>query len=248
MRPDRSGISRFRIAGLVTLLLTLSTSTASAASLTLGQRGSGLLGVLLMLGLVGFGVVTFAHSSLTIVSDTVSHSLGRSFAVGLLAEIMVLPTFAVIIAGMALTVVGILLIPFVVAVGLLLVLAALGLGLVAVAHAMGETWSRRRMALGILISPNSYRYLGLGLLGPGAAWVLWALFGGIPVAGMLVLAGATVVTWLLVTLGLGATILSRAGIRGEFAGHLIPPEALTDEYLWATPQLGVPAVKRPTKK
>jgi hypothetical protein len=55
-------------------------------------------------------------------------------------------------------------------------------------------------------------------------------------------------TWLLLTMGLGATILSRAGVRGEFAGRLVPPEALTDEYLWATPQLGVPAVKRPEKQ
>ena len=25
----------------------------------------------------------------------------------------------------------------------------------------------------------------------------------------------------------------------------VPPEALTDEYLWATPQFGVPAARRP---
>jgi hypothetical protein len=40
-------------------------------------------------------------------------------------------------------------------------------------------------------------------------------------------------------------LLSRAGIRENFAGRLIPPEALTDEYLWATPQFGVTAAKRP---
>jgi hypothetical protein len=34
-------------------------------------------------------------------------------------------------------------------------------------------------------------------------------------------------------------------VRENFAGRIIPPEALTDEYLWATPQFGVPAVKRP---
>ena len=27
----------------------------------------------------------------------------------------------------------------------------------------------------------------------------------------------------------------------------VPPAMMTDEYLWATPQLGVPAVKRPPK-
>ena len=45
--------------------------------------------------------------------------------------------------------------------------------------------------------------------------------------------------------GFGAALLSRAGIRENFAGRLIPPEALTDEYLWATPQFGVPAARRP---
>jgi hypothetical protein len=49
----------------------------------------------------------------------------------------------------------------------------------------------------------------------------------------------------MATVGLGAALLSRAGIRENFAGRIVPPEALTDEYLWATPQFGVPAVRRP---
>jgi hypothetical protein len=49
------------------------------------------------------------------------------------------------------------------------------------------------------------------------------------------------------TVGLGASVLSRAGIRQTFAGRHVVPEMLTDEYLWATPQFGVPAVKRPSK-
>jgi hypothetical protein len=40
-------------------------------------------------------------------------------------------------------------------------------------------------------------------------------------------------------------LLSRAGLREGFAGRILPPEAMTDEYLWATPQFGVPAAKRP---
>ena len=34
-------------------------------------------------------------------------------------------------------------------------------------------------------------------------------------------------------------------MRENFAGRLIPAEALTDEYLWATPQFGVQAARRP---
>ena len=67
----------------------------------------------------------------------------------------------------------------------------------------------------------------------------------VPVAGTLIFLLAVLVTWLLGTVGFGAAILSRGGLREGFAGRLLPPEALTDEFLWATPQFGVPAAKRP---
>jgi len=129
--------------------------------------------------------------------------------------------------------------------GLLVVVGALG-GFLAVAHAMGETYIRRRLALGaVLGSPNSYRYLTVGLGALASLWLAWAVFGWVPVAGDLIRGAAFLVTWLLATTGFGAALLSRAGIRENFAGRLIPPEALTDEYLWATPQFGVPAARRP---
>ena len=148
-----------------------------------------------------------------------------------------------------LSVVGILLVPFVVVVMPLLVLAALVGGFIAVAHAMGETHLRRRMAAGVIVgSANSYRYLLTGLAGLGAVWLIWILFGWVPVAGTLIFAAAAIATWLLATVGFGACLLSRAGVQPGFAGRYIPPEALTDEYLWATPQFGVPAVKRPVPR
>jgi hypothetical protein len=220
--------------------------TGSSGSMTVFRRGAGLLGVFLILAAIGVGLVTFARPTLETVSDTVRHSLGRAFVTGLVAQMLVLPTFGMLIVGLALTVVGVLLIPFAIAAYVLLFLAAVVLGILAMSHAMGETYTRRRMALGVLVSPNSYRYVGLGLTALLGLWAVWALFGWVPVAGTLVLGGASVVTWVLGTVGFGASLLSRAGIRPDFAGRLVPPEALTDEYLWATPQMGVPAVKRPT--
>jgi hypothetical protein len=210
------------------------------------RRMAGVVGVFLTLGALGFGLVMFGRPNLEVVSDTVSHSFGRAFATGLLGQLLLLPTFGMLVVGLILSVVGIVLLPFAVVVYALLVIVGAVGGYLAVAHAMGETYTRRRLALGAMIgSPNSYRYLLVGLGALAAFWVAWSVFGWVPVAGDLIRGAAILVTWLLATAGFGAALLSRAGIRENFAGRLLPPEALTDEYLWATPQYGVTAAKRP---
>ena len=103
------------------------------------------------------------------------------------------------------------------------------------------------MARGLMASPNAYRYLLTGLGAIATTWLAWVAFGWVPVAGTIILGAAVLGTWFLSTIGFGAAILSRGGIREHFAGRLLPPEMMTDEYLWATPQFGVPAVKRPPR-
>jgi hypothetical protein len=212
------------------------------------DRLAGVAGAAATLCIIGAAIITFGRPALATVSDTVTHSVGRAFTVGFLAQIVVLPTAALIVAGLALTVIGLLLVPFAAVAAGLLVGSAVLYGLIAVAHAMGETLTRRRMARGVALSPNSYRYLLTGVSGLGVIWAGWIVFGWVPVAGMLILAMATLTTWWFATVGLGAAVLSRGGMRGEFAGRIFPPESLTDEYLWATPLGGVAAVKRPQGK
>jgi hypothetical protein len=213
---------------------------------TIGARLAGVFGVFLTLAALGFGLVMFARPNLEVISDTAAHSFSRAFVTGLLGQILVIPTFGMLIVGLILSVAGILLLPFAVTVYALLVIVGALAGFLGVAHAMGETYTRRRMALGAVIgSPNSYRYLVVGLGAVAVLWLAWSLFGWVPVAGTLIGGAAFLATWLLATAGFGAALLSRAGIRENFAGRLIPPEALTDEYLWATPQFGVPAARRP---
>ncbi len=212
-------------------------------------RLAGVLGVFLTLSVLGFGLVMFSQRNLEVVSDTVSHSFGRAFVTGLLGQILLLPTFGMLVVGLILSVAGILLLPFAIAVFAMLVVVGIVGGYLAVAHAMGETYTRRRMALGVVIgSPNSYRYLLVGLVALASLWAAWALFGWVPVAGSIIWGAAFFISWLLGTAGFGAALLSRAGIKENFSGRLFPPEALTDEYLWATPQFGVPAGRRPTTR
>jgi hypothetical protein len=212
------------------------------------RNAAGLTGVFLTLVALGFGLVLIGRANLEVVADTVSHTFGRSFIVGLLAQMLLLPTFGMLVVGLLLSVVGVLLIPFaVLAYGLLLLLGVVG-GYLAVAHALGESYTRRRLALGMsAASPNSYRFVVVGLALMMGFWGGWVLFGWVPVAGTMIKIAAILVTWLLATVGFGATMLSRAGVRESFTGRILPPEALTDEYLWATPQFGVPAAKRPPR-
>jgi hypothetical protein len=210
------------------------------------RRVAGVLGVFLTLSVLGFGLVIFGRQNLEIVSDTVSHSFGRALLTGLLGQVLLLPTFGMLVVGLVLSVAGILLLPFAVALFAMLVVVSVVGGYLAVAHALGETYIRRRMAQGMVIgSPNSYRYLLVGLLALASLWGAWALFGWVPVAGTIMWGGAFFISWLLGTAGFGAALLSRAGIKQNFSGRLFPPEAMTDEYLWATPQFGVPAGRRP---
>ena len=229
------------------LLLAVSPGMAWARTPGTLDRAAGVTGALLTLAVIGVAVITLARPVLEIVSDTVVHSFGRALTVGLLAQIVVIPTLGLLIAGLAITVIGLLVVPFVAIAAVLLLLASVILGLLAVAHAMGETVTRRRMARGIMLSPNSYRYLLTGLGGLGMLWSSWLVLGWVPLAGTLMLGMAAVATWFIATAGVGAALLSRAGLRGEFAGRIIAPESLTDEYLWATPQFGVTAAKRPDR-
>jgi len=232
--------------GTLTASESAETVTAAAPPLVMALRNvAGLAGIFLTLLGIGFGLVLFGRPNLEIISDTVSHTFGRSFAVGVLAQVLILPTFGVLILGLVLSVVGILLIPFAVIASVLLVLVAVLAGFLGVSHALGEKYTRRRLAQGVFGSPNSYRYVVTGLAGLVLLWSGWAAFGWVPVFGWISFVAAAVVTWFLLTAGLGAALLSRFGLAGHFAGRFIPPEALTDEYLWATPQFGVPAARRP---
>lgn len=186
------------------------------------------------LAMLGFGTVFFGRRYIEVVADTASHSFGRALVVGLLGQLLVLPTFAMLIVGLVFTVVGILLLPFAaVAYVAAALLAVLG-GYLAVAHAVGETFTRRRMAHGAFVrAPNAYGYLFTGLVGLLGLWALAALTGWLGPVAVLFKIAAAIVSWLAATVGFGAVLLSRGGLRETFAGRQFGE--MSDEYLWATP-------------
>ena len=190
--------------------------------------------VFVAFAMLGFGTVFFGRRYIEVIADTASHSFGRSFVVGLLGQLLLLPTFAMLVVGLVFTLVGILLLPFaIVAYVIAAMLACVG-GYLAVAHAIGETFTRRRMAHGAFVSaPNAYGYLFAGLVGLLGLWAAAALTGWMGPVVILFRIAAIIVTWLAATTGFGAVLLSRAGLRESFSGRHYGE--MSDEYLWATP-------------
>jgi len=216
----------------------METDEAFAAPRSTFERISGdavnVVAVFAALAMLGFGAVFFGRRYVEVIADTATHSFGRSLVVGMLGQLLVLPTFAMLIVGLVFTIVGILLLPFA-AIGYMVaaVLACVA-GYLAVAHAIGETVTRRRMAHGAFVrAPNAYGYLFTGLVGLLGLWALAALTGWLGPVAVLFKIAAALVTWIAATVGFGAVLLSRGGLRDAFAGKQLG-EA-TDEYLWATP-------------
>ncbi len=220
-------------------------ATPSAVQV-LFQDVRNVVAVFIALAMLGFGTVFFARRYVEVVADTAANSFGRSLVVGLLGQLLLLPTLAMLIVGLVFTVVGILLLPFaVVAYVIAACVAGLG-GYLAVAHAIGETVSRRRMANGVFVRhPNAYGYVFTGLVGLLGLWAAAALFGWAGPVVFIFRAAAFIVTWLAATVGFGAVLLSRAGLRDTFAGR--HTGELSDEYLWATPP-ATPAAPRPGRE
>ena len=223
---------------------------ASAASSTgvqlLFQDVRNIVAIFIALAMIGFGTVFFGRRYVEVIADTASNAFGRSLVVGLLGQLLLLPTLAMLIVGLIFTIVGILLLPFaVVAFVVAAAAAALG-GYLAVAHAVGETWTRRRMANGAFVRhPTAYGYVFTGLVGLLGLWAAAALFGWAGPVVYVFRAAAFIVTWLAATVGFGAVLLSRAGLRETFAGR--HAGEMSDEYLWATPP-ATPAAPRPGRR
>ena len=196
-----------------------------------GQNIATLVGFFIALACIGFGLNFFMSRQLEVVSETVSDSFGKSFLAGLFAQPLLLPLSAMLIAGLAITVIGIP-VAFIVALALLLAVpGAAVLGYVAAAKSVGSSYLTRRMAEGHAVVVTPYRSTAYGLAGLLAVWIPAVTLSWIPLVGQLFFLLALAATWVMATAGVGAAILSRAGLRATFAGSQ-RQQALTDEHYW----------------
>lgn len=177
-------------------------STKDQVSLTAGWAVVALL--------VGIGVLVFGGRTLDAVAETVDRKFGRSFLVGIAATLGFAPGLALVVVGLTLTILGILLVPFAIVAYALAVIGLVALGFLAAARAAGASFARGAYSGARGASLRALVY-GLGMF--VGVWMIAAVltpFESIATAARVL---AIAVTWAAATVGLGATIISRAGKR-----------------------------------
>ena len=218
--------------------------------LTTWQSVKLVLGWFAVLAIIGLGVLMFAEPNMDGVVEAMEESFSRAFWFGVLGEIMALPVLALLVVGLVLTLLGILLVPFAVVAYCIALAGLLALGFLAVARLTGSLWSRRDG--GSTATPRSanLRALFIGLVLYMGLWMLAAIFTWQPMAGAILRGIALAVSWVAVTVGLGAAMLSRAGTRRlatrpRGAGPTRRPAPEDLAWQTPTPVTGVTAARRP---
>jgi hypothetical protein len=222
--------------------VTPATATPRSGASTLWHQLLLSLGWLAILAAIGVVVVLFARTNLEGVADEIERNFGRSFVIGIAGQLAVLPALLLLCVVLALTIIGLVAIPFAV-IGLLIAVAgALALGFLAMAQVTGEALMRRTQR-----GPGGLeRVVFVGLLAYMSLWILTALLAWTgPLGGTLRIV-AWLVTWVAATVGFGATLVSRGGTSAPAPTRT--PLTRTAELEWQTPTpvAGVTAARRPT--
>lgn len=179
------------------------------------------LSLFIVLAVLGLIPVYMTRPQLEVAAGTVRHSFARAFLLGLAAEFLLLP-------GLVVLTIGILTIPlvplYVAAAGL----ALLG-GYLASAYAAGLLAAEQGFEWSDRIRGDPYRTL---LVGIGLLLVLYAMIGPFGILGVVgdlfeatLWTAASLVTWVAVTAGFGAVLLSHGGTREDYAGSHGPGAA-----------------------
>jgi len=212
------------------------------------RTGSALLqvsGVAIIGLVVALVVLVTALGPLEGIIRTVEADVSGAFWRGLIAQLTTLPALGLVLLALALTVVGLLLVPIVLLAATLGIAGVGTLGLLSVAAVIGRARSREDDAR------SRARLLRALLTGYGLIclpWLLAALTVAVPGLGLATRVIALASSWVVVTVGIGAVTWSRGGLRvPERLVPLTTGAAATKQPDWSTPTpvSGVVAARRP---
>jgi hypothetical protein len=165
------------------------------------------IGWLVALLILGVWALFYAGDHLKRVVTTISNDSGKSLLTGVLAGLSTIPALFALVIALAITIIGIVFIPFGVA-GFFVILFGIGiLGFLAVAQVTGIAIAGDSTATET-VAGNELRYLISGILAFSALWIVAAAFTWLPLVGTLLRVLAASVTFVAVTTGFGAVLLA----------------------------------------
>lgn len=213
---------------------------------TVRDRLGLVVGWLTVLILIGVGVLVFASGPLDGVVEALHGGFARSLLLGVAGQLAVLPAVLLVVVALAVTVIGVLLIPFAIVAIALATAGLMMLGFLAVTSVTGSAVTfgdnRRRMSE----RGAALRALFVGIVIFTTVWFAAALLTPLPTAAAIARGVAFVLTWVAVTAGFGAALRSRAGTHRPTPPQEEPEPQDEISWLTPTPISGVKAIRRPT--
>lgn len=191
----------------------------------LGHGISALVGDLiqfLILSTIAFGVIFFAKDNLEVVAQTARYSPARAGMVGFAGAFLFLPVWVLGCVALAISIVGIIALPFWVILFPIVVACAAGLGYMAVARNIGEWVAGQRFRGFEWVQASNTLYATVSGIGALIAFsVVGHLVGILPIVGLLkglFLTVGSIATAVATFIGFGAVLITRGGRRTEFYG------------------------------
>lgn len=172
---------------------------------TIGSLVSALIWLVVLL-LIGTFVLFFMGDYFKRTVEVITNETGRSLLTGVLSGLATVPAVVALCIAMAITIIGIFLIPIGVAAFMIAVSGIAILGFLAVAHVAGIAISRKSASE--TPGGEELQYLFTGVLAFSALWIIAAAFTWFPILGALLRVLAFSVTFVAVATGFGAVILS----------------------------------------
>lgn len=214
------------------------------------KQAAALLALVVVLALA---VLIKAGPQLRTVRGALAGNVSRALAIGVAVQLAWLPALVLVCVLCALTVLGIVLVPFVALAWIALTIGLAILGLTAVAELLGAALGRGGRG-GLSERGARLQALVTGLLVLAAPALASSVLRGVPLVAGILQALAVGLAWVAVTAGLGAVAMTRAGTvqpgepwgfkRRAPGGEAYVP-AGPSEWVTPTPITGVVAARRP---
>ena len=202
------------------------------------------IGWFLVLATIGVGLSLLGRSELETVADAIRADFSRAMVFGLIGEVALLPLLVISVVALAITVIGILVIPIWVVAYVLAAAGAMAFGFVAMAYVNGSSIVPRTESGSPAMPPWQAMLVGLSVyLG---LWLLSGVLASVPVLAGLIRVLVALATWVAITVGFGATLLTRGGTRTSHGAPRAPSRTAELEWQTPTPVAGVAAARRPT--